>query len=75
MQVKGAVLWTNTYTGPHSFHFVFIPLLVVRLFHISYLESFPAQVSGNEAQPETQYCRLSHREKAAAAGKMLIQGC
>ena len=75
MQVKGAVLWTNMYTGPHSFHFVFIPLLVVRLFHIFYLESFPAQVSGNEAQPETQYCRLSHREKAAAAGKMLIHGC
>lgn len=54
MQVKGAVLWTNMYTGPHSFHFVFIPLLVVRLFHIFYLESFPAQVSVNEAQPETQ---------------------
>ena len=65
----------QTRTQDHTAFIVFIPLLVVRLFHISYLESFPAQVSGNEAQPETQYCRLSHREKAAAAGKMLIQGC
>ena len=44
----------QTRTQDHTAFIVFIPLLVVRLFHIFYLESFPAQVSVNEAQPETQ---------------------